>query len=56
MTVKKSQTGRHGHRGTEIPSHGINSDPDHGETGAINKGVCNKTKARRISAGPFLEA
>jgi hypothetical protein len=56
MAAQKSQAGRHSHQGTKIPSHGINSDPDHDGTGAINKGICSKTKARRMSAGSFLKA
>jgi hypothetical protein len=35
VAVKKSQAGRNGHGGADIPAHGIDSDPDHGATGAV---------------------
>jgi hypothetical protein len=34
MGRQKSQAGGHGHGWTEIPAHGINSNPDHEAIGA----------------------
>jgi hypothetical protein len=35
VSVQKSQAGGNGHSGTNISAHGIDSDPDHRETGAV---------------------
>jgi hypothetical protein len=53
MRAQKCQAGRHGHRGTEVPAHGVNGNPDHGVTETVKKILSNKTKARSMSAGSF---
>jgi hypothetical protein len=56
MRAQKCQAGRHGHRGAEVPAHGVNGNPDHGVTATVKKSLSNKTKARSMSAGSFVYA
>jgi len=55
MSIQKSQASRDRNSGTDIPAHGVDSNPDHEKTGAVKNLTLGKRKARRMSAGQCLK-
>jgi len=44
MASQKGQAGRHGNGRTDVPAHGVDSDPDHEKTGAVKIDLWTKER------------
>ncbi|MCJ7799212.1 MAG: hypothetical protein MUP33_05545 [Polaromonas sp.] len=55
MRIQKSQASRERNSGTDIPTHGVDSNPDHDKNGEVKNLTLGKRKARRMSAGQVLK-